>query len=169
MSSVLNTIIPTAQIKAGDKLPSADNLLEENAPGSFVGLPTTGRIVVVGTPGAFSSTCSNEHLPAYIADYRKFTSAGITGIYVISVNDAFVMNAWKEQLGKDSQVHFLADAAGKYTTSLGLTFDARGLLGTYRAKRFALVVDNGVVKSVEVEPDPSKVTVTSAAKTLAAL
>lgn len=96
----------------------------------------------------------------------KGSSAG--PVYVVSVNDAFVMNAWQESLdpGKASGVRFLADPEGKFVNELDLLFDATGLLGNKRAQRFAIVVKDGKVAKFDVEPDPTQVTVTSADKLL---
>ena len=86
----------------------------------------------------------------------------------IAVNDAFVMSAWQESLdpGSKSGVHFVADPAGEYMKKLDLLFDATGLLGNHRANRFVIKVKGGKVESVDVEPDPTQVTVTSADKVL---
>lgn len=132
---------------------------------------TTRREVQHRTPlipnpaAAFSPTCSQGHIPKYVTKARGGSSAPV---YVIAVNDAFVMNAWHESLDpqKDSGVHFVADPAGEYVKKLDLLFDATGLLGNHRAHRFAIAVKDGKVQKLDVEPDPTQVTTTSAERVL---
>ncbi|EJD00450.1 Redoxin [Fomitiporia mediterranea MF3/22] len=130
-----------------------------------------GRVVVVGVPGAFTPSCNNQ-APGYISNAAAFIAKGITAIYIVAVNDAFVVQAWKEKLteGKDTPaVHFIADDKGEFVSSLGLVFDASPLLGGPRSKRFVLVADQGKVTHVAVEPSPADVTITRAETFLAQL
>ncbi len=93
-------------------------------------------------------------MPGYISQYEAFQAKGVQGIYVVAVNDAFVMQAWKEKLGAGSSpVHFLADDTGAFTASVGMAFDASGLLGNRRSKRYAIITEDGVVKKVFVEDE----------------
>ena len=98
------------------------------------------------SPGAFTPPCSS-HVPGYVEHYDKFAAKGVKGIYVVSVNDAFVTQAWKEKLGASaSPVHFLADDDASFTAEVGMLFDAKGLLGNRRSKRYVIVTDDGIVK-----------------------
>ncbi|KAI5810327.1 Redoxin [Pyronema omphalodes] len=157
-------------IATGSKLPAPPASLWENAPENTVNFPDTGKIILLGVPGAFTPPCSSQ-VPEYIAHYEKFAEKGVAGIYVIAVNDIFCVKAWKESLtgGKESPVHFCADATGEYIKTLGLDFDATGLLGNHRAKRFAVVVENGEVKNVFVESEAPEITVTKAETVLGGL
>ncbi|CCX05998.1 Redoxin [Pyronema domesticum] len=157
-------------IAVGSKLPAPPASLWENAPENSVTFPETGKIILLGVPGAFTPPCSSQ-IPEYIARYQEFADKGVAGIYVIAVNDIFCVKAWKEALagGKDSQVHFCADSTGEYIKTLGLDFDASGLLGNHRSKRFAAVVENGEVKSLFVESEAPEITVTKAETVLGGL
>ncbi|KAJ3489019.1 hypothetical protein NLJ89_g11564 [Agrocybe chaxingu] len=123
----------------------------------------------IGVPGAFTTPC-NAHLPGYIENYDKFKEKGVNEIYVFAVNDAFVMKAWKEKLAPNgTPIHFIADDKGAFVGSIGLIFDASGLLGGPRSKRFAIVTDGDKAVSVAVEEAPPNVTVTGAEAVLATL
>ncbi|KAA8893311.1 Redoxin [Sphaerosporella brunnea] len=152
-------------IAPGSKLPAPPATLWEGGPEKQVTFPSSGKFIIIGVPGAFTPPCSSQ-VPGYIANYPQFAAKGVKDIYVIAVNDVFVTKAWKESLGKDSPVHFCADSTGEFVKSLGLEFDASGLLGNIRSKRFAAIVEDGVVKKVFVEDEPPNITVTAAEKVL---
>ncbi|ODQ55185.1 Redoxin [Saitoella complicata NRRL Y-17804] len=146
-------------ITEGTKLPSGT--LHESNPGNQLSTSTlfsAGRHIIFGVPGAFTPGCHKTHLPGYIQDYSKYTSKGIDSISCVSVNDAFVMAAWGESVGADGKVRMLADPTGEWLRQMGLVFDATPLLGNERAKRFSLVVEDGVVKRVNVEEDNTGLT-----------
>ncbi|KAE9382254.1 Redoxin [Stipitochalara longipes BDJ] len=151
-------------VKVGDSIPSIE--LVEGKPDSKVDLSKElGSGLIIGVPAAFSPACSDSHVPGYIA-HPKLKSAG--NIFVVSVNDAFVMNAWGKSLDKDSSsgVRFLGDPSGAFTRAFDVEFEAAPLLGTNRSKRYAIVVENGKVKSVDIEPDNIGVSVSAADKVL---
>ncbi|CAL3965619.1 hypothetical protein PZA11_002525 [Diplocarpon coronariae] len=153
-------------VKVGDSIPSIP--LVENAPDNTVDLAAeigSGSAIIIGVPAAFSPTCSDSHIPGFIA-HPKLASAG--KVFVVAVNDAFVMKAWGKSLDKDgsSGIRFLGDPAGKFTRALDLEFEAAGFLGTNRSKRYAIVVEGGKVKSVNVEPDNVGAEVSTAEKIL---
>ncbi|KAI5850858.1 Redoxin [Tricharina praecox] len=156
-------------ITVGSKLPAAPASVWETSPENAVIIPTSGKVVIVGVPGAFTPPCSSQ-VPGYISNASAFKAKGVTGIYVVAVNDVFVVEAWKKSLlaGKESDdcVHFLADSTGEYIKALGMGFDASGLLGNTRSKRFVATVEDGVVKTVVVEDEVPQVTVTAADKVL---
>ncbi|KAL0631355.1 hypothetical protein Q9L58_009785 [Maublancomyces gigas] len=155
-------------ISVGSSLPEAPSSLWEGSANASVKFPATGKIIIVGLPGAFTPPCSS-HVPGYIAHFDEFVAKGVSGIYLLAVNDIFVVNAWKESLGPKSQVHFLSDSTAAYVKLLGMELDATGLLGNIRSQRFVAVVQDGKVVDLRVEPDAPGVTVTAAEKVLASL
>jgi len=153
-------------VKVGDSIPSVE--LTEGNPGGKVNLATelaSGSGIIIGVPAAFSPTCSDSHIPGYVA-HPKLSSAG--KVFVVSVNDAFVMNAWGKSLDADkkSGIRFLGDAGGDFTRAWDLEFPAAPMLGTNRSKRYAIRVEDGKVKSVHVEPDNIGADVSTADKIL---
>ncbi|KAF2768280.1 nitrite reductase [Teratosphaeria nubilosa] len=118
--------------------------------------------VIVGVPGAFTPPCSSQ-VPGYVEHADKFAAKGVTGIYIVAVNDAFTTQAWKKHLNANHQiVHFLADDTGAFSREAGLSFDASGLLGNHRSQRYAAIVKNGTVEHIFVEDEAPSVTVTKA-------
>jgi peroxiredoxin len=112
---------------------------------------TDKKVVLFAVPGAFTPTCSNAHLPGYIALADKIKAKGINAIYCVSVNDAFVMKAWGESKNAE-HIDMLADGDASFTRALGLEKDTAGF-GGLRSKRYAMVVDNGVVNQLFVEQE----------------
>ncbi|KAH8819550.1 Redoxin-domain-containing protein [Xylogone sp. PMI_703] len=144
-----------AFIQAGDKLPANLPVLTEDSPGNKIDLAETvnnGKALIIGVPAAFSPGCSNSHIPGYI-NHKKLKDAG--DVFVVSVNDAFVMKAWADALDptRASGIRFLGDPTAKFTEALDLTFDGSAIFGGPRSKRYALEVEDGKVKAVHVEPD----------------
>ena len=140
-------------IQIGDAIPSAT--LHEGNPGTKVDSAEvfgSGKVLVFGVPGAFTPGCSNTHLPGYINDIDKIKGKGVDQVVCVSVNDAFVMNAWGEAQGAEGKVRMLADPQAELAKALGLDVEAAALGGT-RSKRFAMLVENGTVTQLEVEPD----------------
>jgi len=140
----------------------------ENSPGNKVDLAKeigNGPAVIVGVPAAFSPACSESHIPGYI-NSPHLAKAG--KVFVVSVNDAFVMKAWGAALdptGK-SGVRFMADPSGAFTSALDLNFDGSAIFGGDRSKRYALVIENGKVKEAFVEKDNTGMDVSVAEKVL---
>ncbi|CDK25616.1 unnamed protein product [Kuraishia capsulata CBS 1993] len=128
------------------------------------------RAIVVGVPGAFSGGCTNTHIPGYLKTAPDFFAKGYHKIYFVSVNDVFVMNAWKTQLlntiNNVENYEFLADPTGEFSKTAGLLFDATALFGNFRSKRYALVLDHGKVIKEFVEPDNTSITISAAANVL---
>lgn len=127
------------------------------------------KVVLIAVPGAFTPTCSMNHLPPFIEQAEAIKAKGVDEILVTGVNDVFVMGAWAKHTGGEGKVTFLADGSAEFAQALGLTLDltSRGL-GT-RSQRYAMVVDDGVVKSLEVEPNPGIADKASAENVLKAL
>ena len=141
-------------IKVGDKMPSgtltlatADGPQKVSADEYFKGK----KVVLFSVPGAFTPTCDAKHLPGFVEKAVDIRNKGVATIACLSVNDAFVMKAWGKAQSTDGKVEMLADGNAEYTKALGLDFDASGFgMGT-RGQRFALIVDKGVVKQINVE------------------
>ncbi|KAK1927809.1 Redoxin-domain-containing protein [Papiliotrema laurentii] len=162
--SAFASLATYAQAKPGDNVPDVEvriNDLEDKI--NFSKLQ--GKNILVTVPGAFSPTCSSQ-VPGYISRFADFQAKGVKDIYVVAVNDIFVVNAWKAKLsgeeGKDVGVKFVADDSAALASKLGLVLDAAAIFGGPRLKRGAVVIDNGKVVSVAVEPVPSEVTVSHA-------
>ncbi|EEB08038.1 thioredoxin peroxidase [Schizosaccharomyces japonicus yFS275] len=151
-------------IALGATLPSVE--LWENKPNNKVEFPD-GKIIIVGVPGAFTPPCSSQ-VPGYVVAAEDFAAKGVVGIYIVAVNDVFVTNAWKKNLGFENyeNVHFVSDWNGEFTKALGAEFDASGLLGPVRSKRYALVAENKKVQKIYVEGVVTDVDVSSAQNVL---
>ncbi|VXC43600.1 Peroxiredoxin [Burkholderia sp. 8Y] len=126
------------------------------------------RVVIFGLPGAFTPTCSARHVPGYVEAADEFLAAGIDEIWCVSVNDAFVMNAWGRDLQAAGKVRMMADGSARFTQALGLDQDLSERGMGIRSQRYAMVVDNGVVKTLAVEA-PGKFEVSDARSILATL
>ncbi|MDQ6703453.1 MAG: peroxiredoxin [Pseudomonadota bacterium] len=120
------------------------------------------KVVLFGVAGAFTPVCDKHHLPGFLDNLDEFKARGIDDIAVTSVNDVFVMDAWAKSTGADRKIAFLADGNGDFARALGLSLDltARGL--GIRSQRYAMIVDNGVVRKLNVEAAPGKVETSSA-------
>ena len=145
-------------IKVGDALP-ADVKLKEMKDGGpkdvTVGELFRGkRVVVFAVPGAFTPTCSMKHLPGFVADAAKIRAKGVDDIVCVSVNDAFVMDAWGKASGAAGKVRMLADGNGEFTRAVGLELDASGFGMGKRSQRYGMVVRDGKVEQLHVEPGP---------------
>ncbi|EMG47809.1 PRDX5 Peroxiredoxin-5 [Candida maltosa Xu316] len=157
-------------VAVGDKIPSTT--VFEGAPNNEVNLAdetASGKSIIIGVPGAFSTACSATHVPAYIRRIRAFNDKNFHKLFIVSVNDAFVTKAWGDQL-LDSvageQIRFIADPKGDFTKELDLLFDASKFFGNERSKRYALIVEDGQVVKSFVEPDNTSVNVSSAENVL---
>jgi peroxiredoxin len=109
------------------------------------------KVVVFAVPGAFTPTCSAKHLPGFLQHADELKKKGIDTIACVSVNDAFVMDNWGKNQKVDGKVMMLADGNGDFAKAMGLEMDASGFGMGLRSKRYAMVVDNGVVKQLHVE------------------
>jgi peroxiredoxin len=109
------------------------------------------KVVMFGVPGAFTPTCSNNHLPGYVENRDAILAKGVDAIAVLSVNDQFVMQAWARFSGGEGKLAFLADGNGSFVKALGLDADMSAAGFGVRSKRFSMIVEDGVVKKVNVE------------------
>jgi 2-Cys peroxiredoxin 5 len=108
--------------------------------------------------GAFTPGCHKTHLPGYVSDCTKFKDKGVNDILCISVNDAFVCDAWKQASNANGKVRVIADTNAELTKALGLDLDLTGALGGIRSKRYSAYVDDGVIKCINVESDGTGLT-----------
>ena len=141
-------------IKVGDKIPSvtlqhmtADGIADISTDEIFGGK----RVALFALPGAFTPTCSAKHLPGFVANAGAIKAKGVDTIACVSVNDAFVMNAWGKDQGAGDKVLMLADGSAKLAAALGLDLDLveRGM--GVRSRRYSMIVEDGVVKTLNLE------------------
>jgi glutaredoxin/glutathione-dependent peroxiredoxin len=163
-------------LKVGDKLPAGNlqEFIEVEGNGCAIGPNTfaidkaaAGKtIAIFALPGAFTPTCSAQHVPGYVAKAGELKAAGVDEIWCISVNDAFVMGAWGREQKTAGVVRMMADGSAEFTKATGLTLDlgARGM--GLRSQRYSMLVVDGVVKTLNVEA-PGKFEVSDAATMLA--
>ena len=141
-------------IKAGDRIPSA-TLMEmqdgKPAPVSTDAFFAGKKVALFALPGAFTPTCSAKHVPGFVQNYDALKAKGVDAIACLSVNDAFVMGAWGKDQGSGDKVHMLADGNGDFTRGVGLEMDGTKFGMGKRSQRYSMIVDNGVVASLNVE------------------
>lgn len=159
-------------IQIGNTVPNVtlkhlgENGMEDIAFGDYI---AGKKIVLFAVPGAYTPTCNLKHLPGYVANADAMKAKGVDEIICLSVNDPFVMKAWGESVGATGKVTMMPDWNAELVTAMGLTLDAAGAgLGT-RAQRFMMVIENGVVKELQVEPVASAVELSGADVCLAKL
>jgi len=158
-------------IKVGDQLPESTltEMIEIETPGCAIGpnafqvsnLTKGKRIVIFGLPGAFTPTCSAKHVPSYTANFDKLKSKQVDEIWCVSVNDAFVMGAWAKDQKSQGKVRMMADGSAAFTKAMGLELDLTSRGMGVRSQRYSMLVDDGVVKSLNVEA-PGKFEVSDA-------
>ena len=158
-------------IQVGDTFPEATlmHMTEKGpAPISTKELFAGKKVVLFGVPGAFTPTCSNQHLPGYIKDAEALKAKGVDLIACVSVNDPFVMDAWGKAQGATGKVMMLADGNGELARKLGLEMDGSKFGLGQRNKRFSMILEKGTVKELNVEA-PGEFKVSSAESTICQL
>jgi peroxiredoxin len=158
-------------IKVGDTVPQGKfTVMGANGPEPLASdeLFRGKKVVLFSVPGAFTPTCSAKHLPGYVEQAAKIKALGVDTIACLAVNDVFVMSAWGKAGNVGDRIVMLADGNGDYTRALGLELDATGFGMGRRGKRFSMIVDDGVVRELNVEP-PGQFGVSSAESALAQL
>ena len=159
-------------IDVGDKIPAVT--LKQLTPEGVKEFTTDEifggkRVVLIAVPGAFTPACSQRHLPGYVDKAADIKAKGVNEIACVAVNDAFVMGAWGRDQRAEGKVRMLADGSGDFARALGLELDlTKGGLGV-RSKRYSMLVDDGVVKSLNIEQQPGQVDVSGAEAMLKAL
>ena len=151
-------------IKVGDKIPSATLMQMKGGapqPVKTDDLFSGKKVALFALPGAFTPTCSAKHLPGFVQHADEIKAKGVDTIACLSVNDAFVMGAWGENQKVGDKVVMLADGNGDFTRALGLEMDASKFGMGRRSQRYSMLVDNGVVKKLNVE-EPGSFAVSSA-------
>jgi peroxiredoxin len=152
-------------IKVGDKLPQATFRLmtaDGPAPKTTDDLFKGRKVVLFAVPGAFTPTCHKNHLPGFVAKADEIKAKGIDAIMVTSTNDVFVMDAWAKATGGAGVIEFLSDGNADFAKEIGLSLDGSGFgLGT-RSQRYSMIVEDGVVKELNVEDAPGKADVSGA-------
>lgn len=165
-------------IKIGDRLPEGtlSEYIETATEGCSIGPNTFNvsalvkgkKIAIFGLPGAYTPTCSAQHVPGYIEHFDQLKAKGIDEIWCISVNDAFVMGAWGRDQKADGKVRMMADGNAAFSKALGLDADfSKFGMGT-RSQRYSMLVEDGVVKQLNVEA-PGKFAVSNAETLLSQL
>ena len=127
------------------------------------------KVVLFAVPGAFTPTCHKNHMPGFVTKADEIKAKGVDAIMVTAVNDVFVLDAWTKQSGCDGKIEYLADGNGEFAKAIDLTVDASGNGLGVRSKRYAMVVEDGVVKTLNVEDSPGKAETSSAENLLKAL
>jgi len=163
-------------LKIGDHLPAGtlQEFIEVDGEGCTLGpnafdiaKSTAGKtIAIFALPGAFTPTCSAQHVPGYVQSVEAFKAAGVDEIWCISVNDAFVMGAWGREQKVAGKVRMMADGSADFAKATGLTFDLTSRGMGLRSQRYSMLVVDGVVKTLNVEA-PGKFEVSDAATLLA--
>ena len=156
-------------ISVGEKLPDATfkTLTDEGAKDMTVADLFAGKkVVLFGVPGAFTPTCSNNHLPGYLENHDAILAKGVDAIAVVAVNDHHVMGAWARFTGGEGRLIYLADGNGAFTKAAGLEMDlSMGGLGM-RSKRYSMIVEDGTVTALNIEDSPGTAIDSGAAKIL---
>jgi peroxiredoxin len=159
-------------IAVGGKLPAAtfkkfgaDGMVDVTGDALFAGK----KVVVFAVPGAFTPTCHEQHLPGFVQHADALKAKGVDDIVCVAVNDPFVMRAWEQQTGVGETINMLSDGNADFTRAIGMDVELTGpFLGT-RSKRYAMLVEDGVVKELMVEDNPGAVAVSGADAILAKL
>jgi peroxiredoxin len=145
-------------IAVGDKIPDVEvrtlgpqGLPEPVRTGEVLG---SGKVVLFAVPGAYTPGCSKIHLPGFVQGADQLFAKGVEKIACVSVNDAWVMDAWGREQGVGDKILMLADGNADFTKAMGLEFDGGGVGLGLRSQRYSAIVEDGVVTSLEVEPKP---------------
>lgn len=143
------------KISIGDKLPDAtfQSMGPEGPVSHNIKDLTTGKkIVIFGLPGAYTNTCSTAHMPSFVRNANEIRANGIDAIYCLAVNDVHVMKSWAKEMGADTaHIGMLSDVDGSYTKSIGFNFTVPAVGFFDRSQRYSMIVNNGVITSLNEE------------------
>lgn len=159
-------------ISVGDKLPEATfKTIGADGPVAITTAELTAgkKVVLFGVPGAFTPTCSNNHLPGYLENFDALKAKGVDTIAVVAVNDIHVMTAWARFTGGEGKLVFLADGSGEFARACGLDVDLSAAGMGLRATRFSMIVEDGTVTALHSGDAPGKAVESGAAKILETL
>jgi peroxiredoxin len=158
-------------VKIGDAIPEGTltEFVEVEGGGCSVGpndfkvsdLVKGKKILMFALPGAFTPTCSAQHVPGFVTHHDAISAKGVDEVWCVAVNDAFVMGAWGREQHSDGKVRMLSDGSCHWTKAMGLELDLTARNMGVRSQRYAAIIDNGVIKALEVEA-PGKFEVSSA-------
>jgi peroxiredoxin len=146
-------------IKVGDRLPEAKfRVMTAEGPGwkTIDEVFKGKKVVLFAVPGAFTPTCHKNHLPGFLQNADAIKAKGVDTIAVTAVNDGFVMDAWKKASSAEGKIEFLADGNGDFAKAIDMTLDGSGNGLGLRSKRYSMLVEDGVVKKLNVEEAPGK-------------
>src|SRR5664279_6146571 len=147
-------------IKVGDRLPNATFRVMTadgpNKPKITDDIFKGKKVALFAVPGAFTPTCNNLHIPSFLNNIDAFKAKGVNTIAVTGVNDAFVMEAWKNATGAEGKIEFLADGNGEFAKAIDMAFDGSGNGLATRSKSYSMLVEDGVVKQLNIEEAPGK-------------
>ena len=159
-------------IKEGDIVPDATfTVLTPDGPAPRKGedIFANRKVVLIGVPGAFTPTCSMNHLPGFIENASAMKAKGVDEVLVTGVNDVFVMGAWAKHTGGEGKVTYLADGSAKFAQAIGAELDLTDMGLGVRSKRYSMIVEDGVVKKLAIEPNPAEADKTKVEHIMAAL
>jgi glutaredoxin/glutathione-dependent peroxiredoxin len=143
-------------IKVGDTLPDVDLWRLDSSSGRPAKVRSTevlgsGKVVLFAVPGAFTPGCSNQHLPGFVQRANEVYAKGVDTIACVAVNDAWVMDAWAKAQNVGDDIVMLADGSAEFTQAMGLELDGSGMGLGVRSKRYAAVIDNGVLTQLDID------------------
>ena len=146
------------KIKEGDKLPDAKVVIleKEHKEITTSKILNKDKVILFGLPGAFTPTCSNKHLPSFLKSTEELKKKNIKKVFCVSVNDPFVMDAWRRSYSLKDQITFLADVNGDFTKSIGAEFNWRGW--GLRSKRYTMLLEDGIIKKLVAEEGKCELT-----------
>ena len=156
----MNNIIPQIKVPIIDKGITSEVILSEELKNK--------KVIIFGVPGAFTPTCSEKHMPSFIKLHQELISKGIDDIYCLSVNDKFVMNAWLLSYSFGDKIIGIADGNGEISQNLNLIVDKSKNFMGMRSKRFAMIVNNNIIKNIFIE-EPGEYKISSAEHLLTVL
>jgi peroxiredoxin len=159
-------------IAVGDRLPEAKFTVmteEGPAPKTTAEIFAGKKVALFAVPGAFTPTCNNNHLPGFLDNADAIKAKGVDEIICVAVNDIFVLSAWARATGAEGKITFLSDGNGNFTKALGLELDGSAMNLGLRSKRYAMIVEDGTVKTLNIEDAPGQAEKSGAAALFSAL